>query len=474
VKYLITGLAAVLLVSAAGCFGGEAGGSVLLGQLPRGYHMYVAFDPEAMDLDGILETLEQNLPEDVLDNAEDSGIVIDPFSWQEWKQGMGLRDGEIGIVALTEDEQLVAFFLPCTDQVKLESFVEENDLGDTEYFPYGDYTVMVINWDDDDLLEDLEDALTEAPLSSDTDFAAMKETTALNGSCISFMFSGDVAEVPVYGVFSSNSSESILKVTVITDDNEVAQYTELLGNGIQSGSIRFPENTIAAVRITMDMDKTKEMYTDVSGESNMAEIESALPFIGFESMEEFLSVFQGDFCISLQNLELDDYGEPDNMEGVLAISLAEPEKLQASLSMISAFTEAERDEIEGAAVWEIVNDGESFWYFISDGVLYVSMNISPADVIGGSSAGDYFYGAASEGFLGGAVDPDGVMEGIHTDSDMKEIIATLFENRAVFSVSMEDRMFTSTTVAGPDVLKSLLSLITLSGAYRDIPELNIK
>jgi hypothetical protein len=473
VKYLTAGLAVVLLVSATGCFGGGAGGPALLGQLPQGYHMYVAFDPEAMDLEGILETLEGNLPEDVLENAEDSDIVIDPFSWADWKEGMGLRDGEIGIVALTEDEELVAIFLPCTDQAKLEDFVEENDFGETEFIPYGEYTVMVIACDDDGLIEDLEYALTQAPLSSDDGFTAMKEATELNGSCISFMFSGDVAEVPVYGVFSSNSTESILKVTVITDGNEVAQYTELFGDGLQSGNIRFPENTIAAVRITVDMDKAQDMYTDVSGESGMAEIEAALPFIGFESMDEFLGVFQGDFCVSLQNMELDEHGEPDNMEGVFAISLANPEKLEASLSVISAFVEADRDEIQGVDVWEMVNGGESFWYFIKDGVLYVSMNISPADVIDGSSAGDYFNGAASEGFLGGAVDPEGVMEGIHTDDEIKETITTLFENRAVFSVSREDQMFTATTVAGPDVLKSLLSLITLSGAYQDIPELDI-
>ncbi|GEM_PF-1684861 len=475
-KYITTGLAAVLLVSAAGCFGGEAGGSALLGQLPRGYHMYVVFDPEAMDLDGILETLEQSLPEDVLENAEDSDMVINPFSWADWKEGMGLRDGEIGIVALTEDEELVAFFLPCTDQIKLESFVEENDFGDTEFFPYGDYTVMVIKWDDDDLLEDLEDALEGASLSADNEFTAMQEAAPLAGSFISFYFAEEVAEVPIYGSFSSDNSESVLKVTVTVDDSDVQQYVLMAGSGLQSNSIVLPENTMAAVRFTLDMNRAVQQYTDMaeeSGESGFAEIEAGLPFIGFDSMEEFFSVFQGDFCITIQNMEINEHGDPENMEGIMAISLADAEKFDSSLSAVSLFAEADREEIDNVVTYKIDNSGQNLWYFISDDVFYVTMNVHPEDVMDGISAGDYFQGVASEGFFGGAVDPAGIIQGVQAEDDVEEIITTLFENRAVFSVSMEGNTITSTTVAGPGVLKSLVSLVSVFASYGDIPEVGI-
>lgn len=474
-KFLTIGLAVVLLVSAAGC-GSEAGGSALMGRLPQGYHMYIAFDPEAMDLDGILETLEENLPEDVLENAEDSDMVINPFNWSEWKEGMGLRDGEIGIVALTEDEDLVAIFLPCTDQAKLESFVEENDFGDTEYFPYGDYTVMVINWDDDDLLDDLEDALGEATLSADNGFTSMQEAASLDGSYISILFTDEITEVPVYGVFGSDNSESVLKVTVTVDDNDVQQYVQMVGNGLQSNSIVFPEKTMAAVRFTIDMDKAIQQYTDMAGdsdESGFAEIEAGLPFIGFDSMEEFLSVFQGDFCITIQNLEIDEQGDPENMEGIMAISLADAEKFESSLAAVSLIAESDREEIDNVVTYRIEKDGESLWYFISEDVFYVTMNVHPEDIMDGVSAGDYFQGVASEGFLGGAVDPEGIMQGIQAEDDVEEIITTLFENRAIFSVSMEGNTITSTTVAGPDVLKSLVSLASVFASHGDIPEVDL-
>ena len=451
-KFLTIGLAVVLLVSAAGC-GGEAGGSALMGRLPQGYHMYIAFDPEAMDLDGILETLEENLPEDVLENAENSDMVINPFNWAEWKEGMGLRDGEIGIVALTEDEDLVAIFLPCTDQAKLESFVEENDFGNTEYFPYG-----------------------EATLSADNGFTSMQEAASLDGSYISILFTDEITEVPVYGVFGSDNSESVLKVTVTVDDNDVQQYVQMVGNGLQSNSIVFPEKTMAAVRFTIDMDKAIQQYTDMAGdsdESGFAEIEAGLPFIGFDSMEEFLSVFQGDFCITIQNLEIDEQGDPENMEGIMAISLADAEKFESSLAAVSLIAESDREEIDNVVTYRIEKDGESLWYFISEDVFYVTMNVHPEDIMDGVSAGDYFQGVASEGFLGGAVDPEGIMQGIQAEDDVEEIITTLFENRAIFSVSMEGNTITSTTVAGPDVLKSLVSLASVFASHGDIPEVDL-
>ncbi len=233
---------------------------------------------------------------------------------------------------------------------------------------------------------------------------------------------------------------------------------------------------MAAVRFTIDMDKAIQQYTDTAGdsdESGFAEIEAGLPFIGFDSMEEFLSVFQGDFCITIQNLEIDEQGDPENMEGIMAISLADAEKFESSLAAVSLIAESDREEIDNVVTYRIEKDGESLWYFISEDVFYVTMNVHPEDIMDGVSAGDYFQGVASEGFLGGAVDPEGIMQGIQAEDDVEEIITTLFENRAIFSVSMEGNTITSTTVAGPDVLKSLVSLASVFASHGDIPEVDI-
>ncbi|MEA3266084.1 MAG: hypothetical protein U9P42_03985, partial [Candidatus Fermentibacteria bacterium] len=150
------------------------------------------------------------------------------------------------------------------------------------------------------------------------------------------------------------------------------------------------------------------------------------------------------------------------MEGTIAISLLDPDKFMSSLDMVSLFADAERDEIGDITTYEISENGESFFYFIADNIFYVTMNIDPRDILDGVSAGDYFRGdVASSGFMGGAVDPAGVLEGIQADDDTEEIIAALFDDRAVFSLTIDGQMFTSTTVAGPDVLKSLISLVGL-------------
>ncbi len=464
-RYLVTSLVSLLLVAATGCIGGGGGGAVLLGQMPQGYDMYITIDPESMDLVGILDMLEDVLPEDAIEKIEDLDLDLDPFDWDEWKEELGILDGEIGVISLTEDEQIVAFFLPCGDGSKLKEFVEDSDFGDTEFFTLGEFTVMVIAWDDDDLLDDLEDALADDPLSMDEDFIAMNSATVVDNPCINFFFSEEVTDVPIYGAFSSNSSESVLKITVITDNDEVELYTGLAGEGLQSGSIKFPENTMAAVRYTLDMEWLAAEYEkmlDGTATTNLEDIEAALPFIGFESLEEFIAVFQGDFCVSIQEIKLDEYNEFESMEGTIAISLKDSEKFMASLDMVSLFAEAERDEIDDITTYKINENGENFFYFIADDVFYVTMNIHPEDILDGVSAGDYFRGdVASSRFMGGAVDPEGILEGIQADDDTEEIIAALFEDRAVFSVSVDGQMFTSTTVAGPDVLKSLISLVGL-------------
>ncbi|MCK5786391.1 MAG: hypothetical protein KAH54_07520 [Candidatus Sabulitectum sp.] len=473
-KYLMMTLATVLMVSATGCIGGGGSGEVseLLGQMPGGYDVYVVIDPEAMDLEGILEILEDNLPDDAIDELEDNDLGIDdPFDWADWKEELGILEGEIGLIVLTEDDDLLAFFLPCGDGAKLKEFVDNSDVDETEFFALGDYTVMVVEWDNDDLLDDLEDALAGDPLSSDGDFVTMSSAAIVDAPCISFFISEDVSEVPFYGVFSSNDHESVLKITAVTDDEKVEVYSEILGSGLQSGNIKFPENTMAAIRYTIDMNWLSEEYESLlqgNGNARLEEIEAGLPFIGFDSLEEFIAVFQGDFCVTLHKLELDEFSEFESIEGTLAISLLDSDKFMSSMDMISMLADADREEIDGITTYEINESGKDIWYFICDDVFYISMNVEPRDIMDGISADDYFgSGVASEGFMGGAVDPEGITEGVHAEDDVEEIITTLFEDRVVFSVAADGQMFTSTTIAGPNALKSFVSLIAVLDGFEE-------
>ena len=460
-KYFLMLSTAAMLLSLTGCFSSSA--PVLLGQMPEGYDMYITINPESMDLEEILVSLEENLPEDVIEEIEDADLDIDLFDWQECKETLNLRDGDIGLISNTEDDEIVAVFLPCDDSAALEEFIEDNDFGETEFLTSGDYTVMIITWDDDDLVEDLEDDLAGDLLSEDPVFLSMDEAVGLEDACVSFFFSEEVAEVPIYGAFSTNSSESLLKVCVITDNDEVALYMDVLGDGLVSENIKFPENTMAAFRYNLDMNWLAEEFEEIeerTGEDYFEEVEDGLPFIGFSSIEEFIAVFQGDFCLSVQEIELDSYSELDGGAGVFAISLLESETLISSLSMISMVPESSIEEYDDFTAYRIRESGENIWVFIDKDVLYVTFNTDPEEVIDGISAGEYFNGGiAADGFMGGSVDPEALLDGINAEDDIREIITTIFSDRADFSVTSDEQMFTATAVAGPDVLKSFVSLI---------------
>lgn len=461
---LVTGL----LIAFTGCFGGGGANPVLMGQMPRGYHMYITIDPEAINIARLLEALEESLPEDVLEDIDEEDLGLNPFDWAEWKESFSIEDGEIGLMSLTEDEEFVAIFLPCSDQSKLEEFIEDGDFGDTEFFTHGEYTVLVVSCDDDDLLDDLEDALEDDLLATDEEYQRMLAANDSDNSCMQFMFSKAVAEVPIYAALSLNENESVFKTTVIAEDTELDEYIGVLGEGLISNNIKFPDNTMAATRLTLDIEWLIEEYdnlADDSGNRDLDDVESGLPFIGFSTMEEFLGIFQGDFCVAVQEIELDSYGEPEGAEGVLAISLTDSEKLSASLSSVAMMAEADTDEVNGVDVYGISESGEDIWFFINDDVFYISMNIDPEDIIDGISAGDYFHGGiASEGFMGGTADPEKIMDGIQTEEDVQDIIEAIFENRADFSITVNGQIFTSTITAGPDVLESLVSLAGLMAA----------
>ncbi len=358
---------------------------------------------------------------------------------------------------------LVAIFLPISDRAALEEFIEDSDFGETEFFAHGEYTVLVITWDDDDLLDDLEDALAEDLLATDEQYQRMLDANDSDNSCMQFFFSEDVAEVPIYAALILNDNESVFKTTVIAEDTEVDEYIGVLGEGLISNNIKFSENTMAATRLTFDIEWLIEEYdnlVDESGSRDFEDVESGLSLIGFSSMEEFLGVFQGDFCVAVQEIELDSYGEPEGAEGVLAISLTDSEKFSTSLNTVAMMVEADMDEVNGVDVYGMKESGVDIWFFITDDVFYVSMNTDPEDIIDGISARDYFQGGiASEGFMGGIADPEKIMDGIHTEEDVQEIIEAIFQNRAEFSFSVNGQIFTSTITAGPDVLESLVSLV---------------
>lgn len=473
-KYFVMVLIVILLVVVSGCFGGGGVGSELMGQMPQGYDIYITIDPEAMDLAGILENIKDILPEEVLDEIGNMDLDMEFFRWNEWKEELGILDGEIGIIFPTEDASIVAFFLPCGDGSRLKEFIEDKDFRDTEFFSYGEYTVMVVTSGDDYLLDNFGEALENEPLFSDDDYAAMRNACEQDNSCMAFMFSAEVTDLPIYGVFSIDNTESVLKVAAAADNDELELYLGIFGEGLQSRNIKFPEHTMAALRCNLNTGWLAAEYGNIvekSGNNGLEEIQEGLPFIGFSSLEEFLSVFQGDFCLAIRGIELNSNG---SLECVFAISLVDSETFLSSISTMSLMAEATVEDFGNFTASRISNNDRDIWVFIEDDVFYVSVNVAPEDIIDGVSAGDYFSdGVASEGFMGGAVNTGEILEGILAEDDVEEIIAVLVGNGAVFSVSVRGKIFVSTFIAGPGIFESFVSTVSAIGYCNEIQAVEI-
>ncbi len=283
----------------------------------------------------------------------------------------------------------------------------------------------------------------------------MMERAGVDSPALAFAFSGNVTEVPVMGFISTHRGTR-LNLAAMLEDEGFQDYAGAFGDGLQSGSIMLPENTMAAVRTTMDMEWLVEEYGSIGDEA--AEVEAALPFIGFSSMEEFIGVFRGDFCVALTEIELDEYGEPEGGAGIMAISLTEPDKLQSSLDMISAFTDGRRENQGDYTAYMIESGRDEIWYFIAEEVLYVSYNISPEEITDGVGAGEFFSGTASRGFMGGAANPAMMVQGLSLDSETESAILSLFDENTSFSVSFDGRTAYSEFSAGPGALEAIVSL----------------
>lgn len=451
---LITVIMTVLLLGVfAGCGGKDTG---LIGRLPAGYDAYITIDPDGADLPGILSVLGDDLPEHQLRDIAETDLGFDVFQWDEWTDELGIEPGEIGIVGKGEDMDFLAFFFPCGDGEKLRDFVREAGGEDeAEFLRMDEYTVVVIEWENSRQLADFEDVLSGTTLAGDEAFAPLIEQAGLDSPALAFAFSGDITEVPVMG-FVASGENTRLRLSALIDDEEFLGYAGAFGEGLQSRSIMLPENTMAAVRTTMDMEWLAEEYGNMGSEA--AEMEAALPFIGFSTMEEFIAVFTGDFCLALTEMELDEFGEPEGGAGIMAISLADPDKLQSTLDMISAFTDGRRENMGDYTAYMIESGSDVIWYFITDGVLYVSFSVSPEEVTGGVRATDFFSGTASDGFMGGAANPEMIVEGLSLDSETEEAILSLFDESTSFSVSFDGRTAFSEFTAGPGALEALVSL----------------
>jgi hypothetical protein len=244
------------------------------------------------------------------------------------------------------------------------------------------------------------------------------------------------------------------------EDNALSGYSDFFGNGLQSGSIMFPENTMAALRFSIDTAGLALNYEDAAEteDAGVKDIEAGLAFIGFSSIKEFIEVFRGDFCVAVSEIEVDRNGEPRGGAGLLALSLADPEKLATSLNMISVLAESERESFSDYTAYHLETGDEEIWYFISNDVLYVSFNTDPGDITGGMNASGFFRGSSADGFMGGAANPEMVVGGLSLDRDTEELILGVFAETADFSVSFDGTLAYSTATVGPDALTAIVSL----------------
>ncbi|HPF33758.1 MAG TPA: hypothetical protein PK907_12155, partial [Candidatus Sabulitectum sp.] len=265
-KVLMPLLCAAALMTLAAC-GDGPGDPGLMGRLPGGYDAYITIDPERANFPEILEIVEDNLPEYELNDIEEMDLGLDLFDWNDWVDELGIEPGEIGFVGMGEDMEFLAVFLPC-DGEKLMDFVESAGGGDeTEFLEMDGYTVMVIAWEDDAQIDELEEALRN-PLSEDEDFQAMAARAVMDDPAVAFLFYEEITEFPVMCFVSDDGDATEISMAMIFDDEEMEMYADIFAEGLQSRSIMLPGNTMAAVRTSFDAETLIDRYDEMAREAD--------------------------------------------------------------------------------------------------------------------------------------------------------------------------------------------------------------
>jgi hypothetical protein len=329
-------VAASLLVLAA-C-GQERHEPGLLDAMPAGYDVYVTFSPSQVGIAEVLDNVKGFLSESgqQLPVPIDAALGFDPFQWIGWEDALSLDpQGEMGLVVGFDGDEpyVIALFLSSTDADRVEGFVDAiraaaPDMDATvKVITAGDYVVLAAA-PEQAVVDDFEASLSTS-LTSDEDFAELR---GLSVTCVpavevyatgsTLAGEGEIDEVLM--TFYTEEASLGFQFLVRTFNTEVIESSTMLAQNPNGGSARIPGDAIGAVRVSMDIDKVKEM----TAEYIPPDAQMGVAMLGFESIDDMFDMFTGDAWFALRT-------DGREYAGMVAYGLADKGALDDMLTRMS-------------------------------------------------------------------------------------------------------------------------------------------
>jgi hypothetical protein len=299
--------ASILVLAACGPEKHEPG---LLDAMPAGYDVYVTFNPSEVGIAEVLDNVKGFLSEagQQLPVPLDAALGFDPFVWSGWEGALALDpQGEMGLVVGFDGEEpyVIALFLSSTDADRVEGFVgairtAAPDMDATvEVATAGDYVVLAAAPEQavvDDFVSSLGTGLT-----SDEDFSELR---GLSVPCVpavevyatgsTLAGEGEVDEVLM--TFYTEEASLGFQFLVRTFNTEAIESSAMIAQDPNGGSAMIPGDVTGAVRVSMDIDKVKEMV----GEYMPPDARMGVAMLGFDSIDDMFDMFTGDAWFALR------------------------------------------------------------------------------------------------------------------------------------------------------------------------------
>lgn len=320
-------IAVSILVMLCGC---GKGPDTLLARLPVGSDVYVSVDPVQLSLDEVLQKLEAFPQVQFGAAAMETVLGFSPLRWSSWEDHLGLRaDGRVAlIVRMEQDEpELVCLVLPTSDTGALESLLEK--------VPQSEASFWVSQWDQDYVM-----LAAAEERSAISDFSSTVEGDRLDSQETLSLLRGDMEDgepaVEIYAlpqeqdvdaVYLSVSAEGSRlsgRLSAIPRGPGYEQFgASVFSSGSAGTAMRFPGDLAVMGRLSLDAGKLAEM----AAEQMPPDANAGLAFLGFSSIEEFMSAFNGDIFLGMA----DDVVSPRMVGG---IGVADEEAVAGILSRL--------------------------------------------------------------------------------------------------------------------------------------------
>jgi len=458
---------AVLLMASSmlllGC--GAAPEENLIGRMPAGYDMYFTVHPRKAQLRQIMESIGNQVPS--LSERGRGDLGFDVLSWNEWEERLGLDYGsEAGLVArFAYRESMLAIYLPTDDVAAVGEIMEQAGLEPDEYrvLEWGSYSVLA--WGEREALDRFEDDMEGETLGELAEFGELRSTLDRTG--LAFNLYIDSPDVPfsLCAISGDENDRSVTEIAVeIEEPGRLSELFDCLEEGIYDGRVSIPQGTGGIVRFRYSPEMLAENWSSISEELGLGrswqleQFEASLSMVGIPSLMELNSILGGEVFWAIRDIDVDELEhmadiDLGQVEMVFAITLRDTEEAISALENLAAMAGFESESMDGADIYETVDyNGAEYFLFVYEDALYISFNVEPELIVGGSTVSELLSetpsGVAENGFLGGYVDLDAIMAGVDLPAEAKGALERVLSQTVEGSLSYGNGIFHLTSTGG--------------------------